>query len=428
MHPPALFFVITFISTRAPISAILIDTCNCTLPTFKGTIDLSDPDYCTHPGPVRNPVHVNYAIITKNKDPITWTGYACTQWLSQKEISTNFLLSHDTTYTKQVLKVSSTDCWKSAQYPQMCDTNPMTKDGETLKSLQEPDGKGQWMTTQTFVAKNCVTQAIKLAKECHDCPVTSPFGIIANSSNDEFANHNDLTIVWHRPDATQEPECAYKTILSSHGNLTRGFSQSKLEDYSAQLELIFHNNVTTLCTNGTFFTVTGVPDTYIKFTQPIARGKRSMNDIPTGIIRLANTTKYCLSYPKLDIAINVNILLCATEENIETSDEYLSSVERGQNFQFLESGLIFLTEETYCIHSWDDNQIAANSCNGGRSDTGYDTDTWMITDDPSHHDLTPIKIILTDRNLCLSATANETTPGRVFLANCSDSSDQFFHF
>jgi hypothetical protein len=239
MHPSALLVVLFFFSTRAPVSAILIDTCNCTLPIFKGTIDLSDPYYCNNPAPVLQPVHVIYNIITKNKDPITWTGYVCTQWLSQKEVSTNFLLSHDTTYTKQVLKVSSSDCWKSAQYPQMCDTNPMTKDGDTLKFLQEPDGKGQWMTTQTFVAKNCVTQAIKLAKECHECPVTSPFGIIANSSNEEFANHNDLTIVWRRPDATQEPECAYKTILSSRGNLTRGFSQSKLEDYSAQLELVF---------------------------------------------------------------------------------------------------------------------------------------------------------------------------------------------
>jgi hypothetical protein len=44
------------------------------------------------------------------------------------------------------------------------------------------------------------------------------------------------------------------------------------------------------------------------------------------------------------------------------------------------------------------------------------------------HDLTPIKIILTDRNLCLSTAENKTAPERVFLANCSDSSDQFFIF
>ncbi len=52
MHPSALLFVLFFYSTRAPISAILIDTFNCTLPIFKGTIDLSDPYYCNHPAPV----------------------------------------------------------------------------------------------------------------------------------------------------------------------------------------------------------------------------------------------------------------------------------------------------------------------------------------------------------------------------------------
>ena len=106
----------------------------------------------------------------------------------------------------------------------------MTKEGDTLKSLKEPDGKGQWMTTQSFTAKNCATQIIKLRKECHNCPVTSPFGIIANSSDDEFATHNDLTIVWHKPDAAQEPECNIKTIFYGSGNLTKGATQSKLED------------------------------------------------------------------------------------------------------------------------------------------------------------------------------------------------------
>jgi hypothetical protein len=152
-----------------------------------------------------------------------------------------------------------------------------------------------------------------------------------------------LGLVWRRPDATQEPECAYKTIHSSQGNLTRRFSQSKLEDYSAQLELIFNNNKTMLCTNDTLLTVIGVPDTFVQLVNPKVRGKRSMNDVPTGIIRLANHTKYCLSYPKLDIYINVKILSCATEDNIETSDGYLSTIERCQNFQFLESGLILLT-------------------------------------------------------------------------------------
>jgi hypothetical protein len=170
----ALFYILT------KTNAIFIDTCNCTLPNFKGTIDLSDPDYCSHPEPVPPTTNVHYTITSRNKDPITWTGYACTMRLSQRQIPTNFLLAHDTTFTKQVLKVSQGECWKTAQYPEMCENNPMTKDGNTLKSLQEPNGEGQWMTTQSFTAKNFVTQIITLKKECHNCRVTSPFGIIAN--------------------------------------------------------------------------------------------------------------------------------------------------------------------------------------------------------------------------------------------------------
>lgn len=164
MKPVSLLVALTFLVSLISVSAILIDTCNCSQPSFKGTIDLSDPDYCTQPSPVVQPIPVLYKIFTRNKDPITLTGFACTQWLSQKVISTNFLLAHDTTFTKQVLKVSAGDCWKSAQYPQMCDNTPMTKDGDTLKSLQEPDGYGQWMTTQKFTTKNCVTQIIKLKR------------------------------------------------------------------------------------------------------------------------------------------------------------------------------------------------------------------------------------------------------------------------
>jgi hypothetical protein len=84
----------------------------------------------------------------------------------KKPITTNFLLAQDTTFTKQVIKASPGECWKSAQYPEICKNNPMIKDGDTLKSLQEPNGKGQWMTTQSFTAKNCVTQIITLKKEC----------------------------------------------------------------------------------------------------------------------------------------------------------------------------------------------------------------------------------------------------------------------
>jgi hypothetical protein len=175
----------------------------------------------------------------------------------------------------------------------MCDTNTMTKDGNTLKSLQEPNGEGQWMTTKTFTAKNCATQIITLRKECHNCRVISPFGNLTNSSNDEFATHNDLTIVWNKPDPNQELECDFKTIWPGTGNLTTGKNQSKLEDAKYQLQVLFHNN-SKLCTNETVYPVLGVPDTYVTIGKRSSRQTRHINKDPTGIMRLANATQYCI--------------------------------------------------------------------------------------------------------------------------------------
>ena len=419
--PTVLFFYL--ITT---VTAIIIDTCNCTLPNFKGTIDLSDPDYCTHPAPVSPPTHVEYSIIARNKDPITWTGYACTQWLSQKQITTNFLLAHDTTFTKQVLKVSPEECWKSARYPQMCDTNPMTKDGNTLKCLQQPNGEGQWMTKQSFTAKNCVTQIITLKKECHNCRVTSPFGILTNSSNDEFATHNDLTIVWNKPDPNQEPECDFKTIWFGKGNLTNGVTQSKLEDSKSQLEMIFHNNSITLCTNETAYPVSGVPDTYIKISNHPSRKKRHSSENPTGIMRLANATQYCISLPILQDVTTFHSLTCGTSDNMETEDEFHTTTERGQNMILFTTGIIMMTNEQHCIHAWNNNFISVESCAGG--DPYFEIDTWILTANITQNNFAPLKIIHTETNLCLTAKPPKGIGPQVYLSNCTDSPDQFFIF
>ena len=62
------FFYILNILNKT--NAILIDTSNLTLPTFKGTIDLSDPDYRSHPEPVTPPTEVQYTM-TNHMDRIS---------------------------------------------------------------------------------------------------------------------------------------------------------------------------------------------------------------------------------------------------------------------------------------------------------------------------------------------------------------------
>ena len=47
-------------------------------------------------------------MFTKEKEPITWHGYACTQWVASKEISTNFLLSYDIVFKNKLFKTAQT--------------------------------------------------------------------------------------------------------------------------------------------------------------------------------------------------------------------------------------------------------------------------------------------------------------------------------
>ncbi|EFX73474.1 hypothetical protein DAPPUDRAFT_109801 [Daphnia pulex] len=264
----------------------------------------------------------------------------------------------------------------------MCDTNPMTKDGNTLKSLLEPEGEGYWMTTQSCKAKSCITQIIKLTKQCHDCPVTSPFGILGNSSDAVFAKHNDLTIVWKKPD-------------SRSGNLTDGIKQSKLEDANSQIEIILNNNITRLCNNVTAFSVMGIPDTHIEITSEKRRRKRSIENKPSGILRLAHRANRCLAYTRNEYITKMSAEICAISGNLTDRALYANTVDHGQSFQFLESGYILATEEDYCLHAWEPDQIAVKQCIdfGRQTKTMHGPQTWMLTANPEENPLTPLMII-----------------------------------
>lgn len=388
---------------------MVIDTCNCSQPIIKGTIDLADPNYCTHPEPVQKIRRVAYKLHTKNKDPITWSGFTCTQWLSQKEISTNFLLAHDTIFRKTVSKVSQDECWATVRYPQLCNNNVMVKDGKTYRYIREPEGEGSWLTTQRYTEKNCVSQEIQLAKECHDCPVTSPFGILTNSSKDEVAYHNDLTIVWKAPDA-KEPTCDIKIVYENFGNFTKGKTQGKLEDHASQLEFLFETNQTKLCSNATVSPVLGLPETYIEIVELTSKKKRSYegereNDKQGYLITAANPD-FCLTFNQTELIISA----CTTNINLTSEEQFEVSVESGQNFQFLPSGFIGKTETSFCLNSFKTNNIGLMQCQSTTSNSSITADKWLINFDTNDkNEIIPFQIILTTTNTCLTAKNNQTS-------------------
>ena len=403
---------------------LTIDTCNCSQAVTKGTIDLEDPDYCSHPEPVETPKQVIYTLFTKDREPITWDGYACTQWLASKEISTNFLLSHDTVFKKQILQVSANECWATAQYPYTCVTNPMAKDGKTYRYLQEPEGEGYWMTTQAYTSKNCITQTILLSKECHDCPVMSPFGILANNSMLEFSNHNDLTIVWKNPDP-QEPTCGINSVFQGRGNLTKGKKESKLEDNKSQLEFIMSSNETTICTNTSVYKVLGIPDTFLKIEETklrTKRVKRSLEREPGGVLMLASNTKLCLAYPPR--SGRFSIPNCVFDENLSPESQYYRTVSSGQHFKFLTNGYIVQSSFKYCINQNVESILGLIKCL--EPSTGQ-ADAWILSPNPISNAIIPFQVIQSHTGNCL--TTNETADYTVYLDTCkANNTNQFWLF
>jgi len=209
----------------------------------------------------------------------------------------------------------------------------------------------------------------------------------------------------------------HQNIFTGSGNLTDGFKQSKLEDSNSQIEIILNNNITRLCNNITAFAVMGIPDTHIEIKSEKKRRKRSIDNKPSGILRLAHRPNRCLAYPRSEYITKMSAEICAISGNLTDRALYANTVDRGQSFQFLESGYILATEEDYCLHAWEPDQIAAKQCIdfGRHTTTKHGPHKWMLTADPEENPLTPLMIINVDRNECLTTDNNNNT---IYLAPC----------
>ena len=278
MVPVAVYiiFILPMVIPPIVVESHILTICNCTKPIVKGIIDLKKPPYCKLPPSTLAREQVKYSVITKTKI-WRWTGYACAQWIAQKEVSTDFLFAHDTIFKKSVVKVTPEACWKTIEVQHQCGTNTMTKDGTTYKFLHEPTGSGTWMTTQKFSVLNCFTQEIQLYRETKFGPIFSPFGEIHHVENNDHAIHNDLTIVWRKPDG--EFPCETRIIHDGFGEtITHTKLESRLIDKHDQLEFHFNKNFVKLCGEAPLNAVHGIPDIYLHI---IPLSKKTRRSIPS---------------------------------------------------------------------------------------------------------------------------------------------------
>ena len=112
--------------------------------------------------------------------------------------------------------------------------------------------------------------------------------------------------------------------------------------------------------------------------------------------------------------------------NMATDDESITANEIGQYVIFLPNGNIMVEKEQYCMHTWGLTEaIALNQCNDNNDHNTFNADTRILTEKFQNQQLTPLKKIQKQSNLCLTATSNAPLH-KLWLSNCSDSADQYF--
>ncbi len=73
-------------------------------------------------------------------------------------------------------------------------------------------------------------------------------------------------------------------------------------------------------------------------------------------------------------------------------------------FQFQTSGYIMATEEDYCLHTWEADQISTKKCIdlGKRTTSKHGPHTWMLSAYQKENPFTPMLIINVDKKECLT--------------------------
>jgi hypothetical protein len=156
-----------------------------------------------------------------------------------------------------------------------CSGNKMEQIGQDLYAYKaEPIGKGTWMQHKEYIIRNCVEQQITLKKKnCLACPITSPYGILTNSSTDTSAMTHDATIVWSPMNYTEDEKCKIKKIPDGNGIKTKLADNTfKLIDETNQLEFHFQNETFSIC-NHQFHKRLNIDNAYIEIEDENSRSK-----------------------------------------------------------------------------------------------------------------------------------------------------------
>ena len=211
-----------------------------------------------------------------------------------------------------------------------------------------------------YTELNCVTQKIKLKRNCASCPILTPWG--PSNTTEEWIVINGITITWDRK-SSEKKECDYDEIATGVGTLTKLNTAGRLVDEINQLEFLFNmTNVTDFCNTRTIdhyqvHAVLGLTNTFLSFSNYTVtqRKERSISDdspekpqFPRGMIKAYTSNFNCLTNVgrKLELQACPTVGLWQSQATRESK-----TTMAGQNFQYNNEGIITLTNSSYCLEA-----------------------------------------------------------------------------
>ena len=321
-----------------------ITTCDCDNPVLVGLIDSVEPNICLEP--VQDTyLNVIYEIIEQVEPPLSSIGYLCREWTRQKTITGFFFGGYDTVNLETPFKATPDDCRRMALTLE-CDGNKMETNGRTSSFTQAPTGDPVWWDKEVYTVRNCELETFNVTQDCIDCPIKSPFGILATNGSDgrTSSQKGHLIYVWEKPVARPR-HCTYTITRTGYG-MVRVFHGSEgkiLRDDDSQLDFIMSGKTEKICQYENCHRSESAPNVFIRYNEQPLQAPLVTTIKPTqksskleGKLIRNKESKLCLGSGKP-----------IKEGNLVTPE--LCNSTRAETFIYIKKKLVSSSSSEFCI-------------------------------------------------------------------------------
>ena len=380
-----------FLGSIQMVAALNITICDCQQTEVVGLMDIKQPSYCNSEIKKKQPIVDRYNFYITEQPHTKWKGHLCMAWVKERKITGYFFGSYDTIDTMRILTLSAEECRKM-MFTHECDGNAMKETkANTFAYTASPHGEGSWMRTVTYSVKNCVVQEVTLKRDCLNCPITAPSGILTNNTEATSVITGTSTFIWTLPMLQDDERCLLKKVHDGTGIISQlGDGSSKIIDESNQLEFHYESKTTPICKH-TFHKLVNMHGAYVEFKDSIIKrgthlyNKQSKKCLNHEVMsqeqcQPIDSQKFKInSKLNLEVAIESNNYNCFSFSNTNLKRRECDIQNHPSNPLFWNHETKQISDGSQCLESQENNSVKATPCNRNENQQ------WLL-DAPKHED------------------------------------------